>query len=349
MRVKSIPLFLAVVLLIIGYCVHAEGVTVSKTPSHLVLLGDSIASGYGLPAGEKNYGEKLAAAFHLIGKSEYVNLAVPGMTSSDLKTLLSVTKPTELISAVQSADTILISIGGNDVLKPFSSKVQNSLDLSSGTSNEQIQTTLEYKSTVNQFSTNLTCIASEIHKVNSRTQLYVQTIYNPFSSVDKYQALSVVVESILGDLNQAIVLEAASSHYRIVDVHAAFAEKAQLLTNITSGDIHPNIAGHTEIFRLVDQLILNPELSDKALLSTKPSRSNLSVSSVTSAYGKTESQSGTAAQTFAVDSSSFRLETRKPWDSFSLVKYGIPIIAMLIGVVTLLLYSRYKNKTNAKR
>ncbi len=350
MKARAISLFLTVVFLIVCFSLHAEGTVVSRTPSHLVLLGDSIASGYGLPTSGENYGEKLAAAFHLVGKGKYVNLAVPGATSSDLKALLSAGKTAELMAAVRSADTILISIGGNDVLKPFSSKVQISLNLSSSASSEQIQAASKYKSAVRQFSSNLSCIASEIHKASPRAQLYIQTIYNPFDGVDKYAALSVVTESILSDLNRAIVSEAALSHYRVVDVHAAFAGKAQQWTNIASGDIHPNAVGHTEIFRLVEQTILNPDLSGKTALSTKPSGSDSSASCGTSSGGKTNSQSGAVAQTFAVDSPSSRSETRRPAGSSPLVVAGIPAILILAGVVTPLLRFRHKNKgTNVKR
>ncbi|MBQ8961339.1 MAG: hypothetical protein IJ071_09040 [Ruminococcus sp.] len=77
----------------------------------IVVLGDSIASGYGLESGEYCYGEILSDYYD----SAYYNAAVPGATSEDLAKQLE--EPSEELSGVVAgADIVVISIGGNDLI-----------------------------------------------------------------------------------------------------------------------------------------------------------------------------------------------------------------------------------------
>lgn len=78
----------------------------------IVVLGDSIASGYGLEEGESCYGEILSDYY---GSSAYANFAVAGATSDDLAKQLEAPSD-QLSSAVSDADIVVISIGGNDLI-----------------------------------------------------------------------------------------------------------------------------------------------------------------------------------------------------------------------------------------
>lgn len=77
-----------------------------------VLLGDSIASGEGLKAGQSNYGQMLAD--YVSGSVE--NYAVSGETTGELNSQLSSLTAEELEN-LKSADNIVISIGGNDMMQ----------------------------------------------------------------------------------------------------------------------------------------------------------------------------------------------------------------------------------------
>lgn len=76
-----------------------------------VVLGDSIGSGYGLGAGEYDYGELIADYYG----GTVSNFAHAGDDTDDLLALLA--SPTaEMSAALESADDVLISIGGNNMI-----------------------------------------------------------------------------------------------------------------------------------------------------------------------------------------------------------------------------------------
>lgn len=243
---------------------------IQSNPTQLLVLGDSVASGYGLSTGESSYGNQLAAAFGLsTGNSKYQNLAVNGDTTDNFLAKLNDVSST-VASAVPSADTIVISIGGDDVLDPFISDMKTALGLSSNAANTDLEaaiaknpttamttiaatlnsTTVEaqFTTAVQTFATNYASIITAIRKSNSTANLYVQTIYNPFSGVAGMAALSTFTDSVLRQMNTVIKEYAPSANYKALDVYSAFSGKALTLTNIASFDIHPNEAGHTVIF-----------------------------------------------------------------------------------------------------
>ena len=80
----------------------------------LVILGDSIAAGYGLGKEEFNYGQ--LCADYLGGSVE--NYAHSGDETDDLVNIIS-NFSDEQNTAVSDADIIIISIGGNDLMQGF--------------------------------------------------------------------------------------------------------------------------------------------------------------------------------------------------------------------------------------
>ena len=87
---------------------------------NIVVLGDSIASGYGLSKSEHNYGELLGDYYG----TETANYAVSGAETGDLIGKLE--KPSEDIAAsIKNADCVVVSIGGNDMIHYASSYLLN--------------------------------------------------------------------------------------------------------------------------------------------------------------------------------------------------------------------------------
>lgn len=114
---KKVALFLAVCLLVTTpLTALAAKPEVNGKPSHVVTplylnLGDSIAYGMSAEPGQSYF--ELFVEYLKVGPA--VNLGVPGATTGDLLMALG-TK--EYQRAVQRADIITISIGGNNLLKP---------------------------------------------------------------------------------------------------------------------------------------------------------------------------------------------------------------------------------------
>ena len=85
----------------------------SKTDGNkIVVLGDSIASGYGLSESDHNYSELLADYYG----GSVSNFAHAGDTTKDLLALLK-SPSGDMKKALEEADDVVISIGGNDMMR----------------------------------------------------------------------------------------------------------------------------------------------------------------------------------------------------------------------------------------
>ncbi|MGG1679473.1 GDSL-type esterase/lipase family protein [Neobacillus sp. NRS-1170] len=211
-------------------------------------LGNSIAFGVGASFGVgalKNYGyvnyfrDFLATLFPCVN---LINSAQPGFSSSDLLQQLQHNDPVTR-QAVKKADLITISIGGGDLLdclpKPRT----------------EIPACLS--NAVAAFAQNWPLIMKEIRKsIQSNAEILVMTVYNPFIGGTPFFMLA---EPFIQEINDVIIANRFTFHYKVVDVHADFLGQ---FTNTTqpkvciwthscpSLDPHPTDAGHLEIARL---------------------------------------------------------------------------------------------------
>lgn len=297
----------------------------TTAPSHLLVLGDSIATGYGLsgyPSDANCYGRQLAAAFGLTG-SGYMNLAKDGAATSDLVSLLATADGQ---SAVKAADTIEISIGGNNVLGPFLSAVYSALGLSSSATFSDLQKALatnpnamaliaaklsaadtlaQFQNGVTAFGSDFTKIIASLKTLNPGAHVYIQTVYNPFSGLTGYDALSLLADNYLGAINQAIAGGASSGGYTVVDVASAFKGKAAALTNMaTSFDIHPNQDGHNLIFSLVYQSITGTAYSASSAASSGSAAASSSASASSGSAAPVSSASVSSGSAASASSAS---------------------------------------------
>ena len=240
-----------------------------------LLLGDSIATGYGLPnIRENSYGAKLANALGV----DYYNLAVDGATSGDLLALL---KETDIAALLAEQDIVVISIGGNDILSIFFALAKQALGLAPTASNLELQAAIEstpnavsvigmalllnqskLTAATNAFPENLSAIVKEIKSANPDAQLIIQTIYNPFSGVPGMETLSAAAETIISQMNGVIYSDVTAGGYEVADIYGEFQDNALLYTNIGEFDIHPNTAGHEKIFELLYEMIAVEDLPD---------------------------------------------------------------------------------------
>ena len=256
----------------------------------LVVLGDSITSGYGLDgytAGDNSsaadsFANQLAASYE-----EYSNFAVDGRTSGELLTAL---EDADISAALSGADTVIISIGGNDFLQPMMAALMNAftenrdlMDYISGladgtTFSEEadgsgmlsgfLDGNDEATSAIMQImqsvikaanSVDVTAVVDNIsdilaHVENSApgAQVVILTVYDPFEG--GMEMLDVVAREKLAELNSGIAGAAAQNGAQVADVASAFKGNAAELTNITQGDIHPSKAGHAAIYSLLCEM-----------------------------------------------------------------------------------------------
>ena len=241
----------------------------------LVVLGDSITSGYGLDGyvSGDNYSAVQSFANRLGGEfGSYENYAVDGRTSGELLTALD---DADIAAALAGADTVVVSIGGNDFLRPMLGAVQDAVmsdpDLLSAIQGGDVQLDEDnYMQIMSQMMSvmldavdavdvsaiggNICSILSEISDLNSECQVILLTVYDPFEGVQGMEMMDVAAREKLGELNAEISAEASEHGAQVADAHSAFAGHALDYTNISSMDIHPNKDGHGVIYSLLSDL-----------------------------------------------------------------------------------------------
>ena len=242
------------------------------SPKTLLALGDSLTTGYGLdqytyggdPYLCDSYINRIAAAMGLEGGKSYINRAVNGDTSSDLARLI----PT-LENEVKDAELIIITIGGNDLLgmlpsiaqrlsgKPVTNFVQ-AVQIFSGVSAEKYEALKNDPAFVAQMQTvledltaNLQTIADFISEKSPDARVIFLKQYNPIHNLPRFEAFGDFSGEFLHSMNEILESVATSFGYETVDVPSVIDERAMMLTNILSYDIHPNALGHLEIAKVV--------------------------------------------------------------------------------------------------
>ena len=234
-----------------------------------VALGDSISAGYGLKEGELSFPKMLER------DTEYVLTdfsSNDGVTSEDL--LETLNKP-EVIAAVQEADVITITVGGNDLMDAL---YEYLADASGSMTADQIREglesgkidlltllglmqQLEYFPTSSQASaalatllTNLSRALAQIKALNPDVTCIIANQYNPYGHIEGEAAEGIVstFETGVTRLNATISSVAQAQGVTVVDVHEAFAASSDnpcnaRFTGIDNNfnlDFHPNALGH---------------------------------------------------------------------------------------------------------
>lgn len=225
---------------------------------HLAVLGDSIASGYGLKNTLNCYGGLVSSEkkYHL------TNDAVPGHTTENLLWVICNSKTAK--KSIAKADVISVSICGNDMIQ-FLTKA-DSLTLleimSKGVNSRAVKELLE------EIEFNLEGVCTELRELNTDAPIIFQTQYNPLYANPQYSTYAPLAEEFspaLGDIFNSLCEE--FSNVYLIDVHAAFDNyyKTEGNYNIIQSDgIHPSEAGH----KLIAQLLLKKinELENAGLI-----------------------------------------------------------------------------------
>ncbi len=135
-----------------------------KDVKNYVLLGDSIAQGFGIfNRDEACYGKIVADTLGY----NYKNYGIDGYRSIDLVELL---KTEEVQNSIKNADLISLSIGGNDYLQQNLPVIIFSI----------LRGDFHYLDDIEEmFIENFANIISSVKKLNPKATLIVQTLYNP--------------------------------------------------------------------------------------------------------------------------------------------------------------------------
>lgn len=264
----------------------------AETVGNLVALGDSITTGCRingitdeddeeyLDTAKDNtnlYVNKLATNINY----SVSNYAVNGAEIDNL--ILEIAK-TEVSNALTSANLIVITIGGNDIMSPMLDEL-NTSPISFGVSGDFSQATKDSISeNTSNFQAKLPTLISNLKAKNSTAQIILQTVYNPAENLTgdltievpiignygiAYSDIYDAVNPYITALNTIIKNNASTSGYTVADVYTAFKDSDLTLTNLEGLDIHPNIAGHNVIYTTVNAVfvepVVEPETQDVSL------------------------------------------------------------------------------------
>ncbi len=217
---KKITALFICLIMALSLCIPA-----TASNGGLAVFGDSIATGFGLDgysgtpdSAAASFANTLAAKNSLKYGVDYYNLAVDGMTSTDLLANLAAGTYDSVIAA---SDTIVISIGGNDligavvkVLTDYMTKNAAMLkmlgiDMSQGMGTDGLASllgmmtgeqaamisktmatiltsedaTAAYTAAAETYAKNITAIYTKILSVNPRANVIHVTPYNPFAGI----------------------------------------------------------------------------------------------------------------------------------------------------------------------
>lgn len=251
-----------------------------STPKNMLVLGDSIATGFRLAnykSGDNyntaSYSNMLAKDYKITAKKDYINLAIDGQTSSELLARL---KSNNFDNDIKKADLILVSIGGNDLLGAFLTFVSSLAQIENITapndinnfdfSNPDILSNLNQM--INSISENISDLRGTLIDMvniikdnNKNAKIIFQTVYNPFDTITVPEVLNNLIVNKIKDMNDIIVSaskgEGSEKRYEVCDVFTAFMGKSDVYTNIPELDIHPNASGHKIIEQELEKVISN--------------------------------------------------------------------------------------------
>ncbi len=240
---RLLALLIAVLVLIFS----AFSAFSAKEPEgvHLSVLGDSIASGYGLEDIHQSYASVIS------DEKNYTlsNDAVPGHTTSDL--LWVVCHEEVARKGLQKADLVIISIGGNDILQLLgNADMATLLDIiSKGVNSQYVKDALQTAKEKLLYS------CTEIRSLNPDVPIILQTQYNPLYAHNQYKQFASLADKLVPmftDLLDYVSQELGNIH--TADIYTAFDnyyKENQNYSIIQADGIHPSVEGHALIAQVI--------------------------------------------------------------------------------------------------
>lgn len=276
-KISTYALILCLIILLPVSMFRSEvAVAGSSSANDMVSIGDSIAYGLGASAGQ-GYSELfysyLQSQPELAG-TKLFNLAKPGAQSSDLLDQLE--SDSNLTAHLENAHVVTVSVGGNNLLVPviwcvanayhldptdpqLDTKLEKAINRDMNHNNTLLRVALsetletELKAGVVKFKSNWPKIIQSIKTQAPKSQVYVLTVYNPFSQED---LLFSLFDPYVQQINSTIKAEGG---YTIADTYNCFLQESTqkpLNFDIIQGQIdpHPTQQGHKLISQILTAL-----------------------------------------------------------------------------------------------
>ena len=209
------------------------------TDIHVVSLGDSLTQGIGDSGDRGGYIPYLVSYLEQnkgIREAEFINHGVRGNRTTDL---LRRMKTPQLTADIQDSDAIIITIGGNDIMKVVKDQF---MDL----------TLEDFELEANHYEKRLEEIFSIIRQYNKHAEIYLVGLYNPFGKwISAFQELDMIMEDWNKVSEKIVSKDPNASFIRIDD---AFSNSEENLL-YKEDYFHPNDRGYEIIaLRIYDEM-----------------------------------------------------------------------------------------------
>ena len=282
----------------------ATTTTESLKTSTLLVLGDNISTGSGLPDTNNSYANLIADYYG----ATYINYAQDGLMAEDLKISL---ENGDYDTELSKADYVLVTIGENDIISTvieiikkvaikygydvddFTS-LKDFLSIFSSEDQQMIDEIIEeFAMTISVRYISENYIKPCFYYISNHTngKVVFQTVYNPFS-INTSSSEWAPYKSRLDNINAKMDIycsvmkkyyEKYANNYdniQILDTYTNFADHGETLTNIESMDINPNQAGHLYLAADIISLLGGKKANEEKIKSSydslaEPYKSNL--------------------------------------------------------------------------
>lgn len=250
---KAVKKFVAIVLSLV-ICIGIVSVSASaKERLNYLLLGDSIAEGFGVTNPDQaSYGKIVADT----NGFNYKNDAIMGRNSVGLVNHLS--NDEEYINDVKWADIISVSIGGNDFLLDHAALlIAEGIIFNDYSKFDKIGET---------FYENFSKSMDRIHEINPNAKVFVQLLYTSWT----FDFARKPYKQAAKRINDAIIKYAEENpeNIYVVDTDEIFDGRRDCISTDT---IHPNAQGNIELAKAVQSKLCEVGLAtttELVLLST---------------------------------------------------------------------------------
>ncbi|WP_312098169.1 SGNH/GDSL hydrolase family protein [Niallia sp.] len=224
-----------------------KDIPVSFLPQELsiVSVGDSLTQGVGDSTGKGGYVPYLQDLLETtkgVNKADFINYGVRGNRSDQL---LKRIKTEEVSESIKKADGVIITIGGNDIMKV----VRNNF------TNLQVDSFID---PLDEYEKNLTDVMSIIRENNPNAVIILVGVYNPF----------IKMFSDIKEMNQIVADWNSTSEKVLAGFdHTYFVPIENIFENPTSELLyedyfHPNDQGYQLIAEAIYNKMLTAPLAD---------------------------------------------------------------------------------------
>ncbi|RFU66463.1 GDSL family lipase [Peribacillus saganii] len=207
-------------------------------PLKVVAIGDSLTEGVGSSkrnGGYLPYLETMLVEETLLHSADISNFGIKGNRTDQLLKRLNTA---ELKLEIEKSDAVIITIGGNDVMKVVRDNIMN-LKME-----PFIDARVEYESRLKD-------IIAKVRSSNPDAEIYLVGLYNPFS---RYLGELDVIMSAWNSSSEAVLSGFENTHF--IQIGDVFKNSKEDLL-FTEDYFHPNDRGYeliaTQIYRQMEQ------------------------------------------------------------------------------------------------